>query len=181
MVVAAAKSERRAGSRLNPVPTALLSPCLCSPWQIVSSFKATTSRAVCQLLREYVGHRDGIWDLSATRTQPVVLGTASAGAAPSLAGIIVECCLQTVGLMCVCVCLLFVDRPHGHVVEHRDGEMSPQVPGSSGIRYTHTHTRTHALSSQLPGVSSVDISVSLSTVNSIKFHPTEQMALTGLN
>lgn len=47
--------------------------------QIVSSFKATTSRAVCQLVREYVGHRDGIWDLSATRSQPVVLGTASAG------------------------------------------------------------------------------------------------------
>nr|XP_043884373.1 WD repeat-containing protein 37 isoform X4 [Solea senegalensis] len=45
---------------------------------IVSSFKATTSRAVCQLVREYVGHRDGIWDLGITRTQPVVLGTASA-------------------------------------------------------------------------------------------------------
>ncbi|CAG5895589.1 unnamed protein product [Menidia menidia] len=46
---------------------------------IVSSFKATAgSRALCQLLREYVGHRDGIWDLSVTRTQPVVLGTASA-------------------------------------------------------------------------------------------------------
>ncbi|XP_061587677.1 WD repeat-containing protein 37 isoform X2 [Cololabis saira] len=45
---------------------------------IVSSFKATTSRAVCQLVREYVSHRDGIWDLSVTRTQPVVLGTASA-------------------------------------------------------------------------------------------------------
>uniref|UniRef100_A0A668AMH2 WD repeat-containing protein 37 n=1 Tax=Myripristis murdjan TaxID=586833 RepID=A0A668AMH2_9TELE len=46
--------------------------------KIVSSFKATTSRAVCQLVREYVGHRDGIWDLSVTRSQPVVLGTASA-------------------------------------------------------------------------------------------------------
>ncbi|CAN9503522.1 unnamed protein product [Ophioblennius macclurei] len=46
--------------------------------KIVSSFKATTSRAVCQLVREYVGHRDGIWDLSVTRTQPLVLGTASA-------------------------------------------------------------------------------------------------------
>lgn len=51
------------------------------PAQIVSSFKATTgSRALCQLLKEYVGHRDGIWDLSVARTQPVVLGTASAGA-----------------------------------------------------------------------------------------------------
>lgn len=48
--------------------------------QIVSSFKATTgSRALCQLLKEYLGHRDGIWDLSVTKTQPVVLGTASAG------------------------------------------------------------------------------------------------------
>ncbi|XP_056913855.1 WD repeat-containing protein 37 isoform X3 [Takifugu flavidus] len=46
--------------------------------KIVSSFKATTSRATCQLVREYVGHRDGIWDLSVSRTQPVVLGTASA-------------------------------------------------------------------------------------------------------
>ncbi|CAL8321844.1 unnamed protein product [Boreogadus saida] len=47
--------------------------------KIVSSFKATTgSRAICQLLKEYVGHRDGIWDLGITRTQPVVLGTASA-------------------------------------------------------------------------------------------------------
>ncbi|XP_029385018.1 WD repeat-containing protein 37-like isoform X1 [Echeneis naucrates] len=46
---------------------------------IVSSFKATTgSRALCQLLKEYMGHRDGIWDLSVTRTQPLVLGTASA-------------------------------------------------------------------------------------------------------
>lgn len=59
-------------------PTVPTSPSL--PSQIVSSFKATTgSRALCQLLKEYVGHRDGIWDLSVTRTQPVVLGTASAG------------------------------------------------------------------------------------------------------
>uniref|UniRef100_M3YXQ8 WD repeat-containing protein 37 n=1 Tax=Mustela putorius furo TaxID=9669 RepID=M3YXQ8_MUSPF len=45
---------------------------------IVSSFKTTTSRAACQLVKEYVGHRDGIWDVSAARTPPVVLGTASA-------------------------------------------------------------------------------------------------------
>ncbi|KAF0883005.1 NOG1 protein, partial [Crocuta crocuta] len=45
---------------------------------IVSSFKTTTSRAVCQLVKEYIGHRDGIWDVSVARTQPVVLGTASA-------------------------------------------------------------------------------------------------------
>uniref|UniRef100_A0A8C5EXV9 WD repeat-containing protein 37 n=1 Tax=Gopherus evgoodei TaxID=1825980 RepID=A0A8C5EXV9_9SAUR len=46
--------------------------------KIVSSFKTTTSRAICQLVKEYVGHRDGIWDVSVTKTQPVVLGTASA-------------------------------------------------------------------------------------------------------
>uniref|UniRef100_H0YRF5 WD repeat-containing protein 37 n=1 Tax=Taeniopygia guttata TaxID=59729 RepID=H0YRF5_TAEGU len=46
--------------------------------KIVSSFKTTTSRAICQLLKEYVGHRDGIWDVSVAKTQPVVLGTASA-------------------------------------------------------------------------------------------------------
>lgn len=69
----------------NPVrfqDVAVISFCInvgCCRCQIVSSFKATTSRAVCQLVREYVGHRDGIWDLSVTRTQPVVLGTASAG------------------------------------------------------------------------------------------------------
>lgn len=60
-------------------------------WQIVSSFKATTSRATCQLLREYAGHRDGIWDLSVSRTQPVLLGTASAGASPDAA----VCCLTS--------------------------------------------------------------------------------------
>lgn len=60
-----------------PGPLGDLPPSFC--WQIVSSFKATTSRATCQLVREYVGHRDGIWDLSVSRTQPVVLGTASAG------------------------------------------------------------------------------------------------------
>ncbi|XP_017165421.1 WD repeat-containing protein 37 isoform X1 [Poecilia reticulata] len=52
--------------------------CIIPIFNIVSSFKATTSRAVCQLVKEYVSHRDGIWDLSATRAQPVVLGTASA-------------------------------------------------------------------------------------------------------
>ncbi|OBS64508.1 hypothetical protein A6R68_06954 [Neotoma lepida] len=46
--------------------------------KIVSSFKTTTSRAICQLVKEYIGHRDGIWDVSVARTQPVVLGTASA-------------------------------------------------------------------------------------------------------
>ncbi|XP_058291391.1 WD repeat-containing protein 37 [Hylobates moloch] len=46
--------------------------------KIVSSFKTTTSRAACQLVKEYIGHRDGIWDVSVAKTQPVVLGTASA-------------------------------------------------------------------------------------------------------
>ncbi|KAM9022808.1 WD repeat-containing protein 37 isoform 2-T4 [Ara ararauna] len=46
--------------------------------KIVSSFKTTTSRAICQLVKEYIGHRDGIWDVSVAKTQPVVLGTASA-------------------------------------------------------------------------------------------------------
>ncbi|XP_037313852.2 WD repeat-containing protein 37-like isoform X5 [Pungitius pungitius] len=85
--------------------------------KIVSSFKATTSRAVCQLVREYVGHRDGIWDLSVSRTQPVVLGTASADHSAMLWSIETGRCLL---------------RYAGH-------------QGS---------------------------------VNSIKFHPTEQMALT---
>ncbi|KAM6971408.1 WD repeat-containing protein 37-like [Tautogolabrus adspersus] len=86
--------------------------------KIVSSFKATAgSRALCQLLKEYVGHRDGIWDLSVTRTQPVVLGTASADHSALLWSIETGKCLL---------------RYAGH-------------QGS---------------------------------VNSIKFHPTEQMALT---
>ncbi|KAK6310600.1 hypothetical protein J4Q44_G00186550 [Coregonus suidteri] len=85
--------------------------------KIVSSFKATTSRAVCQLVKEYVGHRDGIWDLSVTRTQPMVLGTASADHSAMLWSIEAgKCLLKYVG---------------------------------------------HA-----------------GSVNSIKFHPTEQMALT---
>uniref|UniRef100_A0A3Q3R2P1 WD repeat-containing protein 37 n=1 Tax=Monopterus albus TaxID=43700 RepID=A0A3Q3R2P1_MONAL len=86
--------------------------------KIVSSFKATTgSRAVCQLIKEYVGHRDGIWDLSVTQTQPVVLGTASADRSALLWSIETGQCL---------------------------------------LRYAG-----HA-----------------GSVNSIKFHPTEQMALT---
>uniref|UniRef100_A0A8D3BMR7 WD repeat-containing protein 37 n=1 Tax=Scophthalmus maximus TaxID=52904 RepID=A0A8D3BMR7_SCOMX len=86
--------------------------------KIVSSFKATAgSRALCQLLKEYVGHRDGIWDLSITRSPPVVLGTASADHSALLWSIETGKCL---------------------------------------LRYAG-----HA-----------------GSVNSIKFHPTEQMALT---
>uniref|UniRef100_A0A668AZD7 WD repeat-containing protein 37 n=1 Tax=Myripristis murdjan TaxID=586833 RepID=A0A668AZD7_9TELE len=103
--------------------TLLQCKCLVYPFltftsRIVSSFKATTgSRALCQLLKEYVGHRDGIWDLSVTRTQPVVLGTASADHSALLWSIETGKCL---------------------------------------LRYAG-----HA-----------------GSVNSIKFHPTEQMALT---
>uniref|UniRef100_A0A4W4GQZ6 WD repeat-containing protein 37 n=1 Tax=Electrophorus electricus TaxID=8005 RepID=A0A4W4GQZ6_ELEEL len=85
--------------------------------KIVSSFKATTSRAVCQLVKEYVGHRDGLWDLSVTRTQPLVLGTASADHCAMLWSIETGKCLL-------------------------------KYAGHAG------------------------------SVNSIKFHPTEQMALT---
>uniref|UniRef100_A0A672S5T7 WD repeat-containing protein 37 n=1 Tax=Sinocyclocheilus grahami TaxID=75366 RepID=A0A672S5T7_SINGR len=77
----------------------------------------TTSRAVCQLVKEYVGHRDGIWDLAVTRVQPLVLGTASADHCSMLWSIETGKCLL-------------------------------KYAGHAG------------------------------SVNSIKFHPTEQMALT---
>ncbi|KAK4827722.1 hypothetical protein QYF61_021022 [Mycteria americana] len=86
--------------------------------KIVSSFKTTTSRAICQLVKEYVGHRDGIWDVSVAKTQPVVLGTASADHTALLWSIETGKCLV---------------KYVGHV----------------------------------------------GSVNSIKFHPTEQVALTG--
>lgn len=77
------------------------------PAQIVSSFKATAgSRALCQLLKEYVGHRDGIWDLSITRTQPVVLGTASAGTPSHFTDYLNISITQ----------LLFYTRPTCHIV-----------------------------------------------------------------
>ncbi|XP_020566960.1 WD repeat-containing protein 37 isoform X2 [Oryzias latipes] len=91
--------------------------CIIPIFNIVSSFKATAARAVCQLVKEYVGHRDGIWDLSVTRNQPVVLGTASADHTAMLWSIETGKCL---------------------------------------LRYTGHQ----------------------GSVNSIKFHPTEQMALT---
>ncbi|KAG7242258.1 hypothetical protein INR49_021203 [Caranx melampygus] len=86
-------------------------------WDCVQFQSHHRSRALCQLLKEYVGHRDGIWDLSVTRTQPVVLGTASADHSALLWSIETGKCL---------------------------------------LRYAG-----HA-----------------GSVNSIKFHPTEQMALT---
>ncbi|CAH1241171.1 WDR37 [Branchiostoma lanceolatum] len=45
--------------------------------KIVSSFKpANTSQ--CQMMRRFVGHRDGVWEVNISRTKPHVLGTASA-------------------------------------------------------------------------------------------------------
>jgi hypothetical protein len=45
--------------------------------RIVSSFKPISSG--CQLIKEYHGHRDGVWEVNVSRTDPHVIGTASAG------------------------------------------------------------------------------------------------------
>lgn len=45
--------------------------------KIVSSFKAPTYN--CQLVREFTGHKDGIWDVSSARPGQALFGTASAG------------------------------------------------------------------------------------------------------
>uniref|UniRef100_A0A8C6WQI7 WD repeat-containing protein 37 n=1 Tax=Neogobius melanostomus TaxID=47308 RepID=A0A8C6WQI7_9GOBI len=111
--------------------------------KIVSSFKATTSRADCQLLREFVGHRDGIWDVSITKTQPVVMGTASADHTALLWSIETGKSLL---------------KYLGH---------QGQVCAASAYSSKLGSTQSNCL--LLP---------CLSTVNSIKFHPTEQMALT---
>ncbi|ELU02135.1 hypothetical protein CAPTEDRAFT_222480 [Capitella teleta] len=44
--------------------------------KIVSSFK--TGAATCRLVREFRGHRDGVWEVSVSKTDPQVIGTASA-------------------------------------------------------------------------------------------------------
>ncbi|KAJ2953293.1 hypothetical protein O0L34_g877 [Tuta absoluta] len=44
--------------------------------KIVSSFKAPTYN--CQLVREFTGHKDGIWDVSSARPGQSLIGTASA-------------------------------------------------------------------------------------------------------
>ncbi|KAJ8714004.1 hypothetical protein PYW08_007624 [Mythimna loreyi] len=44
--------------------------------KIVSSFKAPTYN--CQLVREFTGHKDGIWDVSSARPGQALIGTASA-------------------------------------------------------------------------------------------------------
>lgn len=44
--------------------------------KIVSSFKAPTFN--CQLVREFVGHKDGVWEVSSARPGQALIGTASA-------------------------------------------------------------------------------------------------------
>lgn len=44
--------------------------------RIVSSFKAPT--ITCALSRQFRGHRDGVWDVTTSKTFPLV-GSASAG------------------------------------------------------------------------------------------------------
>ena len=45
--------------------------------KIVSSFKQASQTCVC--VREYRGHRDGVWEVTGSRTDPQVIGTAAAG------------------------------------------------------------------------------------------------------
>ncbi|XP_035220269.1 WD repeat-containing protein 37-like isoform X2 [Stegodyphus dumicola] len=44
--------------------------------RIVSTFKAPT--LTCRLSKEYIGHRDGVWEVSCSRYGPPVIATASA-------------------------------------------------------------------------------------------------------
>lgn len=46
--------------------------------KIVSSFKSP-SAASCQFVKEYGGHRDGLWDVTLPHTGQPVIGTCSAG------------------------------------------------------------------------------------------------------
>lgn len=46
--------------------------------KIVSSFKSP-SIANCQFVKEYSGHRDGLWDVALPHTGQPVIGTCSAG------------------------------------------------------------------------------------------------------
>lgn len=46
--------------------------------KIVSSFKSP-SAANCQFVKEYGGHRDGLWDVALPRTGQPIIGTCSAG------------------------------------------------------------------------------------------------------
>uniref|UniRef100_A0ABM0MDT1 WD repeat-containing protein 37 n=1 Tax=Saccoglossus kowalevskii TaxID=10224 RepID=A0ABM0MDT1_SACKO len=48
--------------------------------KIVSSFKTGTSgsSSMCQIIRAFRGHRDGVWEVCASKSGQPVLGTASA-------------------------------------------------------------------------------------------------------
>lgn len=45
--------------------------------KIVSSFKAPNIN--CGLIKEYIGHKDGVWEVSVARPGQPIIGTASAG------------------------------------------------------------------------------------------------------
>lgn len=60
--------------------------------KIVSSFKAPSMG--CQLVREYRGHRDGVWEVSVARTGQALIGTASADHTARLWSIETGSCLQ---------------------------------------------------------------------------------------
>lgn len=45
--------------------------------RIVSSFK--TNAISCSMVKEFAGHKDGIWDVTAAKLAIPVIGTASAG------------------------------------------------------------------------------------------------------
>ena len=47
--------------------------------KIVSSFRTSTSAS--QVVRDFRGHRDGVWEVTVSRTEPRVIATASAGEA----------------------------------------------------------------------------------------------------
>lgn len=44
--------------------------------KIVSSFKGPNTQ--CSMIREYIGHKDGVWEVSVSRSEQPVIGTASA-------------------------------------------------------------------------------------------------------
>lgn len=50
--------------------------------KIVSSFKAPHLNY--GLVKEYVGHKDGVWEVSVARPGQPIIGTASAGKLPHL-------------------------------------------------------------------------------------------------
>ena len=45
--------------------------------KIVSSFKQASQTCMC--VRQYQGHRDGVWEVSGSRIDPQVIGSAAAG------------------------------------------------------------------------------------------------------